>query len=178
MSVSCGYGEEWVHSGSWANLLCVRSNAAMSRSRSQSTIIRHRQMAFRSLTAASGGCDGVMPFSSHSPGQLYFVWEEETNCILLCGEWKISKCSLYHLDSLLWTGFSICASLRAAPQNSRVLYHRQQWQSHVPDRSWRTWSDDQSCIKKGQSNSEKKLFLGRGMWLSIYNISQSTYTIT
>lgn len=38
------------------------------------------------LTAKVEGCDGVMPFNSHSPGQLYFVWEEETNCILLCGE--------------------------------------------------------------------------------------------
>lgn len=79
----------------------------------QSKIIQHTQISLRSLDSCKWeGWDRVMCFHGCS-GQLCFVWEEETNCIPLCGREKFSKFRVfYHLDYFLWAWFSTFAIVR------------------------------------------------------------------
>lgn len=72
----------------------------------QSKIIQHTQISLGSLDSCKWeGWDRVMCFHICS-GQLCMVWEEETNCIPLCGMEKFSKFRVfYHLNYFLWTWF-------------------------------------------------------------------------
>ena len=83
-------------------------------------IIQHTWISLGSLDSCKWEeSDGVMCFHGCFSGQFYFVWDEETNCVLLYGREKFSKFRvIYHLDYFLCMWFSTTAMLRGRSSGS------------------------------------------------------------
>lgn len=87
-----------------------------------------------------------------SCGQLYFVWEEETNCILLCGREKFSK----FISSLLSPGlfplniFYICHAKGPMLRKSSVLKRSQCNKVICQAVGQMTQSSDQSLFQESE----------------------------